>query len=154
MGLASICDVADPTDLHPPQKREAGQRLAGLALANTYGMDLPAEGPSVTRLDQKGANLIVKFDPGAEAMEIRGDTWNDVEIAGADGFYHPGNATLSGNTMTVSAAAVPTPIAVRYGWSQVFVPSLFNTAGLPTAPFAIHLDHEGTLQFGLVRVGA
>jgi hypothetical protein len=35
----------------------------------------------------------------------------------------------------VSAAGVPEPQNVRYGWKKWFIPTLFNREGLPASPF-------------------
>ena len=50
-------------------------------------------------------------------------------------------AELSGdNTVTVSAAAVPDPVKVRYCWSDNPTCNLFNRAGFPAAPFELILQ--------------
>ena len=71
-------------------------------------------------------------------------------MAGADGVYHPARAVFEGRTATVTSDSVGKPQGLRYGWKPVFTPSLFNAAGLPTAPFAVSLDKEGKLRPGLV----
>lgn len=137
VGLAAICDVADVNDLHPRQKRETGQRLALLALSRTYGRKRVSEGPTVTSLRRDNASLVAEFDNGGAEIEVRGGTWNDVEVAGQDGVFHPARAEVTGNQARVTSSAVPEPRTLRYGWKPVFTPSLFNSAGLPTAPFAL-----------------
>ena len=151
VSLATTCDVSDSVSLHPAQKREAGRRLARLALARTYGKSLVAHGPSPKSLRRERASLLIDFDNGGATIELKGGLWTDVELAGLDGVYRPAHATFTGNTATVSSSAVQEPCAVRYGWRPVFTPSLFNTAGLPAAPFALWTDQDGRTRTGILR---
>lgn len=150
VSLASYCDMADPTLLHPPQKLEAGERLARLALAKTYGKTIPCEGPKLKSLRREANSLVAGFDDGGAAITLRGGAWNDVELAGEDGIYRPAKATFNGNVATITSDLVGAPEAMRYGWRAVFTPSLFNGAGLPAAPFAMFIGNDGKLQPGLV----
>jgi sialate O-acetylesterase len=57
------------------------------------------------------------------------------EIAGADQMFVPADARIEGRTLVVSAESVLEPVAVRYAWRNSPDARLFNTAGLPAAPF-------------------
>jgi len=46
-----------------------------------------------------------------------------------------GAATINGDTVVLSNAAVTTPTAVRYAWADNPECSLVNKAGLPAVPF-------------------
>ncbi len=151
VGLATTCDVSDSSNLHPAQKRAAGERLARLALAKVYAKPIIAQGPTPNRLRLAGGKLVVDFDTGGTTISLHGGDWNDVEIAAADGIYHPAQATFSGNTATLTSAAVREPRAIRYGWRPVFTPTLFNADGLPTAPFALWIDEAGSSKPGILN---
>jgi sialate O-acetylesterase len=56
-------------------------------------------------------------------------------IAGADQQFVPTEAVIDGETIVVSSDAVKEPVAVRYGWSNWVMGSLFNKAGLPASSF-------------------
>ncbi len=63
-------------------------------------------------------------------------------IAGEDGVFYTANATISGNTITVSSASVAKPVEVRYcyvAWNTNdktnLGGNLYNPAGLPASPF-------------------
>jgi sialate O-acetylesterase len=148
--LATTCDLSDSSNLHPAQKRAAGERLARLALAKTYGQPMIGHGPTPTGFRTDGDRLVLNFEVDGTDLAVKGDRWNDIEIAGEDGIYHPAQATLTGNAATISTAAVKTPRAVRYGWSPVFEPTLFNAAGLPAAPFALWMDSTGNVRPGIL----
>lgn len=150
VGLANYCDVADPTLLHPPQKLTAGERLARLALAKTYGKAIPCGGPKLISLRRETNSLVAGFEDGGSPLTLKGGAWNDVEIAGDDGIYHAARATFTGNVAVITSEFVREPSAVRYGWLAVFTPSLFSGDSLPAAPFAMYIDNDGRLQPGLV----
>ena len=44
-GMAVTLDIATVMNIHPPFKKEVGERLAFLALNNDYGMKYPSVGP-------------------------------------------------------------------------------------------------------------
>ncbi len=145
--IATICDFGDVNNLHPPQKCRVGQRLACLALVNTYGILITDSGPKVKSLYRSENVLKLKLDNCGSPIKLKGNQWKDLEIAGRDGKFYPAKATLKGNTAFISCDQVDEPLAVRYGWEGVFEPSLFNEAGLPAPSFAIKLEHKGKYSF-------
>ena len=56
-------------------------------------------------------------------------------IAGDDRKWHEADARIEADCVLVSAAAVPRPVAVRYGWSNAPRCNLANREGLPASPF-------------------
>jgi sialate O-acetylesterase len=57
-------------------------------------------------------------------------------VAGADKVFHWAQARIGRDgRVTVYSAAVDNPVAVRYAWSNNPLASLFNSEGLPAAPF-------------------
>jgi len=150
VSLATTCDVSDSSNLHPAQKREAGERLARLALAKVYGQRMVSHGPTPTGFCTDGDRLVLNFEADGTDLAVKGGRWNDVEIAGADGIYHPAQATFAGNAATILSAAVKAPRAVRYGWRPVFQPTLFNAAGLPAASFALRMDNASNVRPGIL----
>lgn len=58
------------------------------------------------------------------------------EVAGADKVFHFAKAEIVGDSVVVSSAAVPEPVAVRYAWTNAPVEAnLYNADGFPAAPF-------------------
>jgi len=129
--------VEDLFDLHPPQKRPVGDRLAGWALRNEYGRDeLEVLGPLFQRMEIKGNQAILHFDHVGGGLVVKGSqplTW--FTIAGADGHFAPGEAKIVGDTVIVSSPKVPAPTVVRFAWDEAARPNFFNRAGLPAVPF-------------------
>lgn len=144
-------DIGEPTfNIHPPNKREFGRRLALSALVNAYGReDIVGAGPvfkSVTREDGK---FRIEFDhvgSGLAASDGKPLAW--FEVAGKDGKFMSAVAAIEGDTVVVSGeSSLADLVAVRYAWYQaagytagVFgptgpVPNLINKEGLPAYPF-------------------
>ncbi len=56
-------------------------------------------------------------------------------IAGEGKQFVWADTKIMGDTVEVSSPLVAAPVAVRYAWADNPVISLFNTNGLPVAPF-------------------
>ena len=136
-GYAVITDtVANLHDVHPTAKRPVGQRLARLALADTYGRtDIPAHGPTFVRLRATGRHLELTFDhaEGLRARDSRPLT--GFTIAGSDQAFQPAQALIQVAAILVSSDTVAHPVAARFAWQETAQPNLVNEAGLPAAPF-------------------
>jgi len=146
VGMVTTCDIGDGSNLHPPQKREVGERLATLILARTYGRNLVCSEPSVQSVSRLGDKLRVKFATEDSPIHFKNATWNNVEIAGENGLYYPATATLTDNVAMVASKEITLPCALRYGWTNVFHPSLFNEAGLPASPFSLVVLPDGKFE--------
>ena len=57
----------------------------------------------------------------------------------SDGNFHPATATISGATVNVASASVPTPTKVRYAWQPFSTGNLVNSAGLPASTFLLNI---------------
>jgi sialate O-acetylesterase len=135
-GLIVTTDLATKLDdIHPPYKWEIGRRLAQLALADAYGQADAAVSPAFRSLTVKGKVATLSFVPSARLLSKDGKALTHFTIAGADGVFVPAQARLKGSRVLVSAAQVPHPVAVRFGWDEAAQPNLFSAAGLPVRPF-------------------
>jgi len=138
-GMAVTTDIGEG-DLHPPEKREVGRRLARWALAQTYGREkLVASGPLPHHYEINGASVIVHFAHADGGLASRDDKPLDwFEVAGSDGRFAAATASIDGPAaVVVSSPDVPEPVAVRLGWHQLAEPNLVNGAGLPASPFSL-----------------
>ena len=136
-GMVVTTDLVDDLrDIHPRDKKSVGERLANLALAKTYGVaGIESEGPSYRALRIDGDKAIVSFDHARGLAARDGKPLDWFEIAGADGVYHPAEATIDGSHVVVRSAQVPEPRALRFGWNEAAQPNLVNGAALPALPF-------------------
>ncbi len=113
-----------------------GKRLARWALARDYGYDdLVFSGPVFKSHVAEGNSVIVSFRYTADSLTSMGHPLTGFELAGEDEVYYPATAVIEGDQVIVTSSAVDVPVAVRFGWSAIAQPNLFNSAGLPASPF-------------------
>ncbi len=135
VGLAITLDVGEKDDIHPPRKREVGERLALLARSMAYGEPLVASGPTYRSAARWGDELVVSFDGVGSGLVARGGPLQGFAVAGSDGVFRWAEARVEGALVALRCAGVPKPVAARYAWADFPVANLYNLEGLPAAPF-------------------
>jgi len=134
-GQAVIIDIGDQKDIHPRNKKDVGRRLARLALKRDYGFDIIDSGPVFEKAEREGAGFRVHFKTAGKLRAPLNDL-PGFELAGEDKVFKTAEAKLDGNnTVVVTSAEVPHPVAVRYAWRNAPVAGLINDEGLPAVPF-------------------
>ncbi len=156
-GQAVLIDLGEE-DVHPIYKREAGERLARLALARTYKKTVADSGPvyqSSKVLDNRIRISFLPTEGGLVAKPLPADYQptsmspvrkplvrhspdNELEgfaICGENKKWVWASAKIEGNDVIVWSPDVPKPVAVRYAWADNPTCNLYNGAGLPAAPF-------------------
>ena len=136
-GMAVTMDIGGDNQLHPPKKKEVGERLAYWALANNYGIKgFAFSGPIYKSMEVKKDKIHLKFDYAEKGFCKINNKVATMEIAGDDKIFYPATVSIGQNlSLIVSSNKVPNPIAVRYGFKNLFEGDLFNTAGLPASSF-------------------
>jgi sialate O-acetylesterase len=135
--MAVAIDIGDVTELHFPDKRDAGMRLALPAKALLYGQtDLVYSGPMYATKSIEGAKIHLRFGQlGGGLVAKGGGSLKGFAIAGSDGKFVWAEAAIHGDTITVSSAQVTQPTQVRYDWGGNPTGNLYNAEGLPASPF-------------------
>ncbi len=141
-GMAVTIDLPGE-DIHPPMKIPVGQRLAKLALANTYQKEgVVSSSPIYRDHEVSGREVRVHFSGaggGLKTADSNKPLW--FELAGSDGKWHSAKAEIEGETVVVTSDKVDAPVAVRYACATYPRRGLlFNAAGLPASPFCSDLD--------------
>ena len=136
-GMAVTVDISTIGDVHPPNKRDVGKRLALWALAGTYGRtDLVYSGPLYDSHRIEGEKIRISFKhTGGGLVSRDGKPLSWFTIAGEDRKFVEARAAIDGDTVIVSSPEVAGPVAVRFGWHQTAEPNLSNKEGLPASPF-------------------
>ncbi len=135
-GMAVTLDIATVMNIHPPYKKEVGERLAFLALNNDYGINVPCVGPVYKSMTISGSTIKVQFDNIEQGLVARNGRLKEFEIAGKDGKYVMASAGIVNNEIVAYSPLVPDPVSVRYCWRNGAEASLFNSAGLPAWQFS------------------
>ncbi|MFN8253938.1 MAG: sialate O-acetylesterase [Ferruginibacter sp.] len=138
-GMAVTADIGDAKDIHPRNKKDVGGRLALLALKNTYGKNLVASGPLYKNMQVENGMAVIHFESAGGGLVAKDNKYgylNGFMIAGADKKFYWAKAWIKNNNVVVWSDAVPSPAAVRYGWTDDNSEcNLFNKEGLPASPF-------------------
>lgn len=134
--LVITTDLGEKDDATPANKAPVGARLALAARAIAYGEKLVLSGPVFREMVVEGGNARLRFDHVGAGLEARGGRLTGFAVCGEDKKFVWADAQIQpDNSVVVSAAAVPKPVAVRFGWADFPVVNLFNKDGLPASPF-------------------
>jgi sialate O-acetylesterase len=135
-GMVLTSDLVDNIkDIHPKMKKEVGERLADLALAETYHQ--PAGAYKIPMYDkmQVEKNKVRIYFTNAESGLMSKGPLSEFYIAGEDKNFVPANAKIEGNTIVVSSKDVAKPVAVRFGFRNAAILNLYNKEGVPVNLF-------------------
>ncbi len=155
--LATLIDLGDE-DVHPPDKKPAGERMALSALGTVYRQTSPYCGPLYDAMKIDGNQAVLSFrlaESGLVAKPLPADylpTYSATEkiplvrnspeselegfsICGEDHQWRWAQARIEGHTVIVWSPTVSKPVAVRYAWADNPTCNLYNGAGLPASPF-------------------
>jgi sialate O-acetylesterase len=138
-GMAVTLDIATVMNIHPPFKKEVGERLALLALKNDYGIKIQDVGPVYKSATLSAGVIKLQFDNTGEGLFLKEGKSKEFEVAGKDGKYVKADAKVMNNEVLISSRAVREPVFVRYCWRNGAVATLFNKAGLPVSQFRTKL---------------
>lgn len=135
-GMAVTVDIGDPKDIHPTNKLTVGERLARLALARAYGLDVADSGPELIGSRIVGPEMFLYFDQvggglsTSDGLEVIG-----LEIAGGDREFHSAEAVVGRDLLVLRSSEVSDPVAARYCFDAASEGNLVGAGLLPMAPF-------------------
>ncbi len=134
--MAVLMDAGLEYGIHPRKKRQAGERLALLALANTYDVKGLPEFATYKEVTFENDTAVIAFDRSKEWVYFEhGTTSNNFEVAGADKVFHPATKVwVSRNRVYVTCDAVKQPVAIRYAFKDWADGDLMHD-GLPVSSF-------------------
>lgn len=134
-GIVVTTDNGDSTDIHPRNKKLVGERLSRWALHYEYGQkNMVTSGPLYRSVQTEGNKMILSFD-FADGLISKDGPLKEFTIAGDNQQFYPAQAVIRQDKVVVWSNAVTKPVAVRFAWSNVPHPNLYNAAGLPASPF-------------------
>jgi len=137
VGMAVVCDLSHPNDIHNPNTQASSNRLAIIAKNMVYGAkDKVYYGPIYKSCEVKGDKVIVSFDDVGSGLFLRkvGST-QGYEVAGSDQIFYAAHAEIEGKKLVVWSDKVEKPIAARYAFTDNPVCSLYNLEGFAASPF-------------------
>jgi len=138
-GMAVTIDIGEADNIHPKNKQDVAYRLSLQALNKVYHKnDIIDSGPIFNSVDFVDNKAIVQFENIGGGL-VTTDKYGYVKgfaIAGMDRKFYWAKALIKDNrTVEVSSEKVNKPAAIRFLWSFSPDVTLYNTEGLPAAPF-------------------
>ncbi|NGM64538.1 sialate O-acetylesterase [Sphingobacterium sp. SGR-19] len=135
-GMAVTMDLGEANCIHPARKKEGGDRLALLALGDSYHIEgLNHRSPVYDSIAIEGSTVTVQFKDAPLGLTSFGKDIKSFEIAGENKVFYPANAIVQGKTIVVSSPRVAKPVAVRYAFKDFVIGDLFGVNGLPVSSF-------------------
>lgn len=138
-GMAITIDIGEEKDIHPKNKQDVGDRLARVALHNTYGKTGFAwSGPTFKFCELSGNKAIVTFDTGGAPLHVRGDEkLYGFALTGINGIAVYADAVIQApDKVIVSSPEVKEAAMVHYAWANNPIEvNLENAEGLPASSF-------------------
>ena len=151
-GMVTSADWGVSDDVHPPYKKVVGQRLAALALHQTYGRkEVPCFSPEMANVRFDDRKVIVTFEHvgaglkaidrvlneyGPKQYHLSADKVGGFVLCGADQKFYPAEARIvSTNEIELTSEQVLAPTAVRYAFAGFPLVNLYNDYGWPALPF-------------------
>ena len=144
--MVVTADLGSPENVHPPRKKEIGDRLAMTAEGMVYRKNVSYKFPEFKEMKIEGDKALITFSNAEGGLAVQGAAISGFTISGTDRKFYNADAVVDGDKVAVSSDKVPHPVAVRYGWANYPVMNLFSKDGLPAAPFR-------TDDFPLVKCG-
>ena len=134
--MAVLMDAGLEYGIHPRKKQQAGERLALLALSNTYEMKGLPDFAKYKEVAFQSDTCVISFDRSKEWVYFEhGTTSENFEVAGSDRVFHPAtDVWISRNKVYVLCDQVRRPAAVRYAWRDWADGDLMHD-GLPVSSF-------------------
>ena len=141
--FAVSSDKGDPWDVHPKEKAPVGERLARLALNQTYGMNHVAQhGPTPVETRFVNGNIVIEFSNALELRTSDGKALRGLEIGGIVGAFQAvpdDKISIEGNRITIKGTQAD---RIRYAWKPYTEANLVNEEGLPASTFEIEVKKE------------
>ncbi len=134
--MACILDVGDMGNIHPLDKKTPGERLALLALHDTYGFEgFGYATPDVNELNIEDSLVTVTFKNLPNGLTSYGKKVTAFEIAGEDKVFYPADCKVRRKSVQVWSDQVKKPVAIRYAFTNEGPAQLFSTEGIPFSSF-------------------
>ncbi len=137
-GMAVLMDSESPDCIHPPKKKDAGERMALWALAKTYGMDKTHyRSPELKSVEFKGQMVVLTFDVNNDpGLTSYGKEILNFKVAGSNKWFQPAKVSVAGNKVILFSPNVSEPVAVRYCFDDISATEIFTVEGnLPLPSF-------------------
>jgi len=124
-------------DVHFRNKEQCGKRVAIAYLGLVYGKNIAYKNPIYKSMNVEGNKIRIKFENVTGDLITNDQTApKSFAICGADRQFDWANSKIEGNEVVIWNDQIANPLAVRYSWADNPNCNLYNTEGMPVAPFS------------------
>ncbi len=138
-GMVVISDLVDDVNnIHPKDKIGVADRLANMALAETYhkNTDMAYQSPFFQKMEIANDKATLYFSNAEDGFITKdGKKPTEFFIAGIDRNFLPAEVKLDKGKIVVWNKSVTRPVAVRFSFTNAGISNLLSKGGLPVAPF-------------------
>ncbi|MDC1106006.1 sialate O-acetylesterase [Prolixibacteraceae bacterium] len=133
-GIAITLDLGEENTIHPKNKRPVGNRLALLALDNSYSLgEVKGESPKVIKAIFKEDRVVVLLN---EEVVLKGSS--EFQLGDSNGnFYNAKVTQLNPRKIVLRSSKIIKPSIVRYSFKNWCKAEVFNMSGLPLSSFEL-----------------
>ncbi|MCC5022823.1 MAG: hypothetical protein J6386_08530 [Candidatus Synoicihabitans palmerolidicus] len=139
-------DIGDNHDIHPRNKQDVGARLAAIALSRIHGVPGATSGPTYVGVTRDGGRLRIGFDHVGTGLVARDGPVRELEVAGADGVFHPATGEITGTVLIASSPEVSEPVTVRYAWTNGLEINFSAPTACPSLHSAATISENDSIQ--------
>jgi len=141
-GMVITTDLGDSLNVHPVKKKEVGERLALLALKNTYHKKVTASGPVALKAKQVQDKIIISFTEARSLHTANQQPLTGFELVNEQGYCFAVKGVISKKSVIFDVPAGVKIKRILYAWQPFTRANLVNEAGLPASTFSIDLKTE------------
>ena len=132
-------DLGDSLSIHPPKKREVGERLALKALSKTYDKkEFNIDYPYVDGVSVKNGRVMLSISKTyGKIIVVPGQSRFELSEDGVK--FYKSSFKIEGNKIILNCDKMQTPKFVRHAFSNSSKVNIFNARMLPLNLFSINL---------------
>jgi sialate O-acetylesterase len=142
--MAISMDYGDSINVHPIKKKQIAERLALLALHNTYEKPVIANGPSPLKATQKGNIITVSFTNTKQLATANKNEVIGFELVTEKGIRIESKATISKDQILINCPKNEKIKTILYAWKPYTTANLVNEANLPCSTFKLDIETQIT----------
>jgi len=147
-------DLGLEENIHPDDKQPVGERLARLALNESYDTDTAWESPVPISHQAIDGGLLLSYEHVGEGLKSVNQQVPGFEGEDCAGVYHPLQAEIIAKDSIMLTTITGSLKTIRYAYKPYARPivKLWSSDGLPAAPFAMQVgDCDTMIQTGSVN---
>lgn len=145
-GMAVTIDLGLENDIHPKDKQPVGERLARIALSETYDLDVGWRSPEPVAFERDEADILLAYKHVGDGLQVKGDEVQGFETEDCAGLVRSVEAELAARN-EIRLIGVPASLkTVRYAHKPYARESanVFDSCGLPAVPIVLEIHDCGT----------